>query len=575
MLFTRISEANHGNLTKQHAHNGRTYYLNEPFSLAYMVQVVCSPPNHCKSIGVHYPIPESVLERAGDGIYMDTAQRHYLQSRHAFDLPEKNISDALLQVYFQHFHPAFPIFDRKTFGELYLSGLTSTLALQSIFFIASTLCEEALLREAGFRDRRDATLTFYIRAKALYDSDFERDKVTVTAALFLLGFVWQSPEDQKDSWQWLGQAISTAQTLGMHRSTARSSLRSHHRSLWKRIWWSIYVRDRLTAAALGRPVRIRDEDCDIEPLEWADFEEPETGAADICGMIHPCHIHYAIEMSKLAVLFGQVLVTKFAPSRNSSLQEMDAITARLSAWYRQLPRDLDKDSVPGTVSFFWSRMIHAAYDLCQLLVYRPQRIDPMSTRDIKNWTKAVAAANSVSRIAEDLLTTGVLRFGQLHLVPSLFAALSVHCIDVCGKEGEQCCLAEQQSRHCMLALSELSHSWPVAGWILRLFTSLMKRLTGGNFSLDDGLEMMSTRTDLHESVCDYVEASTTALHGGGNLHVDFKQRSDALIDAGYESTDAFGAWALDHDMFQHDHLFRDIFMPSPPSSYGDAFPVAH
>jgi hypothetical protein len=62
------------------------------------------------------------------------------------------------------------------------------------------------------------------------------------------------------------------------------------------------VRDRQCSAALGLPIRIRDEDCDIEMLEPSDFEE-ETQS------VYPAflrtqkreHVLYAIQMAKLAI----------------------------------------------------------------------------------------------------------------------------------------------------------------------------------------------------------------------------------------------------------------------------------
>jgi len=220
MLFARIAEESPGDEPNQpHTNsNGRTFYLGEPFSLAYMVKVVCSPPGAIQSTAVHYPVPVSVPDRKGDGIYMGAAERAYLTSCGAFNVLEKAVSTTLLRVYFECFHPAYPVFDRNTFAALYQSERISPLVMQSVYYIAATLCDEQVLRKAGFADRSEARIAFYLRAKALYDCDYERDKVTITAVLFLLGFVWQSPEDQKDSWHWLGQSISLAQTLGMHRS---------------------------------------------------------------------------------------------------------------------------------------------------------------------------------------------------------------------------------------------------------------------------------------------------------------------------------------------------------------------
>ena len=62
------------------------------------------------------------------------------------------------------------------------------------------------------------------------------------------------------------------------------------------------VRDRQSAAALGLPTRIRDEDCDIEMLEVSDFEEESHSVYPrYLGTPKKEHILYAIQMAKLAV----------------------------------------------------------------------------------------------------------------------------------------------------------------------------------------------------------------------------------------------------------------------------------
>jgi hypothetical protein len=62
------------------------------------------------------------------------------------------------------------------------------------------------------------------------------------------------------------------------------------------------MRDRHAAAALGRPYRIRDEDCDIEPLLELDFRVDNGYSLDLCGVQEDFHASYMIEMSKLAVI---------------------------------------------------------------------------------------------------------------------------------------------------------------------------------------------------------------------------------------------------------------------------------
>lgn len=81
----------------------------------------------------------------------------------------------------------------------------------------------------------------------------------------------ETPGDNKGAWHWMGVAISLAQTLGMHRK-AESRAHSHESKLYKRIWWSCYFRDRILAIAMGRLLRIRDDEFDTPPLTIEDFD---------------------------------------------------------------------------------------------------------------------------------------------------------------------------------------------------------------------------------------------------------------------------------------------------------------
>lgn len=39
-----------------------------------------------------------------------------------------------------------------------------------------------------------AAMTFYKRAKALYDANYEDDRVTIVQSLVLMGWYWEGPE---------------------------------------------------------------------------------------------------------------------------------------------------------------------------------------------------------------------------------------------------------------------------------------------------------------------------------------------------------------------------------------------
>lgn len=141
----------------------------------------------------------------------------------ALVMPSEHVSNQLIQIFFQNFHPANPVIDRQAFTSLYRQGQASPLVLHTIYMVAFTIGHEDIVREAQYRDRTAARKAHYLRAKGLYDAGYELDDANLAAALHLLSFWWQGPDDQKDSWYWQGCAVTLAQSLGMHRSYVQPS----------------------------------------------------------------------------------------------------------------------------------------------------------------------------------------------------------------------------------------------------------------------------------------------------------------------------------------------------------------
>ena len=58
---------------------------------------------------------------------------------------------------------------------------------------------------------------------------------------------------------------------------------------------------------------------------------------------------------------------------------------------------------------------NTSYSNSQILLFRPRCVEITSVEDSERDMMARAAADAATRIAEDLLTAGTVRFGQLHL----------------------------------------------------------------------------------------------------------------------------------------------------------------
>ncbi|KAJ3543341.1 hypothetical protein NM208_g3632 [Fusarium decemcellulare] len=420
--------------------NIRSYYLGDSSSFSYIIEMICSPRSGVtEPVKVHYPIPASIADRT---IPFGRLQARPATLEEALTFPAQHVADRLVYEFFKLVHPTFPVLNRRSFTQLYRQGKVSPIVLQTVFLLGVTVCGDDLLREAGFNDRVTARRTHYLRAKTLYDIDYETDRTDLASALMLLSFWWNSPDDQKDSWYWLGCATSYAQSLGMHRSSTYSVLDQETRSLWKRIWWSVFIRDRHTAACFGRPCRVRDEDCDVEPMTEEDLTFDQGFDETLVPIQKDYHVSYFLEMAKLSEILGDIIIGEFSP-RRPALERYDTenIEQRLEKWESQLPeylRQLPPDESLG--ASYWASMLQIAHQNYRILLFRPRTVDNDSPEEAERDVKVRMAADSVTRMAEDL-------------TPAVFGALSIHTMVICRKDPVRRQLAGNKSRQCILALS--------------------------------------------------------------------------------------------------------------------------
>jgi len=168
---------------------------------------------------LHYSISE--LPGSADSNDGSLGQRRKsLQDRlireSALVFPSPAICDALLQAYFEWFHPCFPILDRPQVQNDYHGNKMSPLLLQAILFIGVSMCSDETLNTTGYNDRYRAKGIFYQRAKEIYDVGWETDTIIKLQSLFLLSFWRGGPTEERDVRFWLGAATDLAQKKGMH-----------------------------------------------------------------------------------------------------------------------------------------------------------------------------------------------------------------------------------------------------------------------------------------------------------------------------------------------------------------------
>ena len=173
---------------------GRVAYLGESSNLSLLVH-----DRYGNSDVVHYPLPENVRGTRARLTELDNVEIDILHQRGAFLLPPRALCDELVEAYFSWVAPVVPVINRSRFMRRYRDSKNppSLLLLQAILLAGSRVCTNPQLMDAN-GSTTPAAMTFYKRAKALYDANYEDDRVTIVQALILMGWYWEGPEGTFD-----------------------------------------------------------------------------------------------------------------------------------------------------------------------------------------------------------------------------------------------------------------------------------------------------------------------------------------------------------------------------------------
>lgn len=161
---------------------------------------------------VHYPLPDSVKGPRARLADLDDLEMNILTKRGAFLLPPRGLCDELVVCFFQWVAPIIPVVNRVQFMKRYHDSTNppSILLLQAMLLAGSRVCTNPQLMDVN-GSTTPAAITFYRRAKALYDANYEDDRVSIVQSLVLMSWYWEGPEGNSPTYLLLlvGEVLTT------------------------------------------------------------------------------------------------------------------------------------------------------------------------------------------------------------------------------------------------------------------------------------------------------------------------------------------------------------------------------
>ncbi|KAL2844788.1 fungal-specific transcription factor domain-containing protein [Aspergillus pseudoustus] len=447
-----------------------------------LVVNICEPEPREKS--GHFLVPRITPT------HLDQETIAYLRHKGVFDFPASSVCEMIIRTYFHYVHPFFPVVDAGSFLDMFENARSkvSVHLLWTMFLAAANFADDTVLKAANFSSRKEMKRAMYIRAKALYDAEYETRKIILIQAVLLTGFWYSDTEDRTGPWHWNGVAVGLCQTIGLHRQPDTSQRHSKAISLrdsmiWRQLWWSCFYREAWFSAGMGRPMRINLADCST-PM-------PDSNDSDnlLAGISESIHRKYLPDGTKdLSKLWTELLALTVSLARILSWQnraeptrpsrtEIEHMDDTIRQYY--LLKEDTTDHRHSHVVSLHRYHLELYIQSVMLILYRPFLFDKPETNSpdlsVADWTSTVlrrtkdAAANT-NKILGDMISADMISNTQAIVCIALVPALQIHLLDT--KSEKQ--LVQRMGCHnlefCMLVIEELKSVYFGAEILSRMFT---------------------------------------------------------------------------------------------------------
>ncbi|KAK6464275.1 fungal-specific transcription factor domain-containing protein [Scheffersomyces coipomensis] len=459
----------------------------------------------------HIQLTEDIFE--SNDVSLDSVELEILKLRGAFLLPSHDLSSDLINSYFEHVHPLMPVINRTEFMKKFNdpNDNPSLMLLQAVLLCGCRVTKNPLLLDSKGSNNL-AALTFFRRAKALYETNYESDPVSIIQTLILIGSYWEGPEDvTKNSFYWTRVAVGLAQGFGFQRDVNNSTnLTNNEKKIWRRIWWCLFEKDRNVAIAFGRPSVIDLNDCDVPMLTIDDFNEdeeieinngdstngntssnttttnssPSNSNTKIIPSPYPLdetQALYFIHLVKLAEITGIIIKHQYSvkseqlkrKNKFSIIQHCDML---MGIWFTNLPPQLVFSLTDTSTQNFYSCLLNAQYYNRLYLIHRSNliRMAKSSSANPNNykypsWGISFQAARMISLVSKILLDRNQIKYCPVMFVYILFSALVMLIYHVDSANTVISSTASDSLLVSRAVLKELSNYWPIARVLMKLF----------------------------------------------------------------------------------------------------------
>ena len=283
-----------------------------------------------------------------------------------------------------------------------------------------------------------------------------------------------------------------AESLGINQSVAIERMNPTDKSLLRRLWWILVLRDTSCASFLGRPFRINVSQCDMEPLNKNDFAS-ETGAgalnkdafSSITGsgeLNSNLQALYVIKVVELSMLLRQIVA--YRSKKDKSAADTSDLFAKLQSWKAGLPDALKWHGAGAAASSVFSSSLKIIFYHHIIMIYlepstKPDQAGEAGAGEADQHAMQTArdAARIISASALSLVANSTLN----RLPHEVFTAFSIAGIvfyrQIIRSDEMMAEFGRATLDNCRMIISEARDQWDAGPWMLRVFDFLLSNMS--------------------------------------------------------------------------------------------------
>lgn len=267
-------------------------------------------------------------------------------------VPPRLFSDRCVNVFFQEWAPLFPVLHKPTFLRIYEEFVNDPERVKCNYKLAQLYLVFSL---AGLSseapDIQQVAACEYQWTKALESLMLENTMNTLQCLVLALLYCTVRA-DYRRLQHYKCVAVGLSHRLGLHQSQKRFSFGALTLETRKKVFWTLYALDTMTAAITGLPKLLKEEDVQAEyPSDTDDEYVTEKGFQPTLPGEYT-RISSALALFRATRILARVLdkVYPAAASYDLSLQQISAFEAELDGWYDDLPAHLRLNFAHGKPS---------------------------------------------------------------------------------------------------------------------------------------------------------------------------------------------------------------------------------